>query len=372
MRFALQRRRLGRSKTVTSALCAAALALSVLGACSTEDGEASGGDGGSHNPGDDGDLSVACLPIDLRLEVFKNICDGVSAGANAIGASYTQGDGQSDPGTQARLIETYADQGIDVVVVVAQDPGSFVAPMRRAQAKGTLVYAYGTDVDGSDLQSIFDFYGGGVIRGTATADYINRNMGGEAHVLLFDYPAVPVLADITRGARVTIEQNAPNAVIVGPRPANSREEGLKETQASLQKDPDINVVVCVSDDACLGAWEALSQAGKKADDVFLIGTDGTASGKDAIKSGTSGLKMSVGYGQAVTGAAAVLRAAKCLDGEDMQRTDWLAEFVYTADNVAQFQAEADDAANTAKSKGDIYATVKDTTPTNAATCPPSH
>ncbi len=360
-----QRRRQGRrSRRTAAVLCVATLALA-LGACSTENGD-------KPSAGGSDQLKVACLPIDLKLEVFKNICDGVSAAAKSINAEYVQGDGQSDPGTQGRLIETYGDQGVDVVVVVAQDPGSFVAPMRRAQEKGTLVYAYGTDVTGSDLQSVFDFYGGGIIRGTATADYINDKMGGKAHVLLFDYPPVPVLADITRGARETIEKLAPNAVIVGPRSANSREEGLKETQASLQKDPKIDVVVCVSDDACLGAWEALQRAGKKAQDVFLIGTDGTASGKAAIESGSSGLKMSVGYGQAVTGAAAVLRAAKCLQGDSMQRTDWLAEFKYTQDNVARFQAEADKAAETAQSKAAEYNTFKDTTPANAAVCPPAH
>ena len=44
---------------------------------------------------------------------------------------------------------------------------------------------------------------------------------------------------------------------------NTTEAGQKAVESVIQKDPDLNVVVCANDSIALGAYEAMKAAGKK-------------------------------------------------------------------------------------------------------------
>jgi ribose transport system substrate-binding protein len=96
-----------------------------------------------------------------------------------------------------------------------------------------------------------------------------------------------------------------------------RAGGLKCMQDLLQKDPDINVLISLSDDMALGAEGAIKKAGKTPGKDIFIGTQGASVvGIDNIRSGKwFGSILSLAEPE---GAIPIELAAKAARGEDVE------------------------------------------------------
>lgn len=313
-------------------------------------------------------LKVACMMIDLSLEAFVNICQGVQEVGDEAGAEVVLGDGKSDPAEQSRLMDSYITQGVDIVVTIAQDPGSLQAQIERAQEAGIVVVALGTPLETADLQVVSKFYNEGQAQADAVVDWVNENVPtGDPTILVTDYPATAVLVDRADGTQDRLEESLPDATIVRTA-ANSREEGIAAVQAALQENPDVRVMTCISDDACLGGAQAFREAGIDSAELFVIGTDATASAFQSLEAGDSGFKATAGYGLRVYGAAGLSRALACFAGEDVEQTVIMNNQVVTIDNLEEFRTLDEDPVRAYNDFRDRYITVEDST---LATCPPA-
>jgi ABC-type sugar transport system substrate-binding protein len=257
--------------------------------------------------------------IDLSLEAFADICKGVQQAAASLGYQVVLGDGKSDPAVQSQLMDTYPTQGVKMVVVIAQDPGSLQASINRAQQAGIEVVALGTQLPTANVQVVSDFAQEGKTAGMTINTYVQQHLGGHADALVTNYPPTAVLVTRAQGTIDALNQGG-IVKVADLLSANSRQEGIQAVQAALQKDPNIRVMSCISDDACLGGAQAFQDAGIPASQLFLIGNDATSSAYQALTANNTGFKATMGYGLHVFGAAGVIRGVDCLKGEHVQQT----------------------------------------------------
>ncbi len=304
----------------------------VLAGCSAESDSPSAGTPDNA----DGKIKIACLMIDLSLEAFKDICEGVKIAGESKGAEVVLADGKSDPSTQSQLMDSFPAQGVKAVVVIAQDPNLLQASIERAQKAGIVVIGLGSDLKTAEITVVSDFAEEGKRSGEAVNAYVKEHMQPGTEVLVTNYPQTPVLQMRAQGTIGAIEAGGV-AKVVEVMAANSRDEGIKAAQAALRKHPGIRVMTCVSDDACLGGAQAFREAHVPAAESFLIGNDATSSAYAALKSGDTGFKATAGYGLRVFGAAGTLRGLACMAGEKVERSVTMNNQIVTKDNVAEFK-----------------------------------
>jgi ABC-type sugar transport system substrate-binding protein len=121
--------------------------------------------------------------------------------------------------------------------------------------------------------------------GEAAAAWINDVKGGEAQIALLTLDKIETGRLRIDGAMEKISAAAPNAEVVARTEAVSAAEGQAAMQTILQANPDVDVVLCVADDACLGVRAAMKAAGKNPDDVFLAGWDGSLQALKDVQAG---------------------------------------------------------------------------------------
>jgi ribose transport system substrate-binding protein len=350
-----------RGRLTAVGLMAAAL---VLGGCSTESNTSADGDKDNRSSGD-GTTKIACLMIDLSLEAFKDICEGVKIAGEANGAEVVFADGKSDPSTQSQLMDSFPAQGVDAVVVIAQDPNLLQASIERAQEAGIVVIGLGSDLKTAEITVVSDFYAEGQRSGEAVNDYVRDHLEPGTEVLVTNYPQTPVLQERAQGTIDAIKAGGV-ANVVEVLPANSRDEGIKAAQSALSKHPDIRVMTCISDDACLGGAQAFREAGIPASESFLIGTDATSSAYAALEDDDTGFKATAGYGLRVFGAAGTLRGLACMAGEDLERSVTMQNQIVTKENLDEFKALDQDPIRAYNDYFDRYLAPRSDTPADCS------
>jgi ABC-type sugar transport system substrate-binding protein len=84
---------------------------------------------------------------------------------------------------------------------------------------------------------------------------------------------------------MTVIEEKTDSAVVGRVKAVSAAEALPAVQSMLQKDPDMNVVLCVADDGCTGASQAYKAAGVDPEGIYIAGWDGALGALKSVKEG---------------------------------------------------------------------------------------
>jgi ribose transport system substrate-binding protein len=133
---------------------------------------------------------------------------------------------------------------------------------------------------------VLDQHASGYEVGRLAAKWINDKFGGKAEVAYLSNRADPQLQLRSQGEKDAIKELAPNATVVGEVEANTIELGSKGAANLLQAHPDLKVLLAFSDDGGLGAYQALTEAGKKDPNQFFLGSaDGTQLAFEKIAEG---------------------------------------------------------------------------------------
>src|SRR4051794_1949559 len=125
-----------------------ALALSACGGNDSTSSGSSGSSGSSAGGGGGSDITVTFLPKNLGNPYF-DISD--AAGEKAVkefGGTYQQvGPQEASPDAQVEFINTAAQQGINALVVSANDPKALCDSLDQASSAGTKIVTFDSDTD---------------------------------------------------------------------------------------------------------------------------------------------------------------------------------------------------------------------------------
>lgn len=278
---------------------------------------------------------IAYVTMDVTSPYFIKMIDGMKEEAENLGVELSVHDGKYQAQPQIDAIDTLITQGVDAIILSANDPAALQPSVDKAKEAGIKVVAANVEMQNTDafVSLIEKEYG--LAGGDIAGKYIAEKMGGEAEVAVLAFTQVPAVIQRTEGLKEGILKHAPNAKIVAEIEANNRETGLKAIETALQKNPNLNVVVGVSDDAVLGGYEAMMAAQRTGDDVCLVGLDAVDEAIAKIKEGGI-YRGTVDIDPFGSGKIILSTTKKVLDGETMNEMIKFPMIPVTPENIDEY------------------------------------
>jgi len=333
-----------RSRAITLPLVFLALFALLAAACGNDDAEESGtqtaGDaadtsepddppppddtGGAEEapqedpPEEDEDLTVGFAWTDTAIDVYKPLIAGAREEAAARGYEVLESNNGGDAATQIADVQTWVAQGVTGVVILPLDPAATSNSAADAVEAGVIVVGYSDPIEGADGSTTFNHVQGGTELGEHAAAWINENLGGVAKIGLLVIDEMAVGRERIDSAMAVIEEQVADVEIVSRTMAVTAAEALPAVQSMLQLDPEMNVVLCVADDGCIGAAQAFEAADIDPAGVYMAGWDGALPALQQILDG--------GY----------IKADAALDLKEIGRS-----IVYSVDNIRTGEGPAD-------------------------------
>lgn len=237
-----------------------------LAACGTT--EPSGGSAAAAD--DERPTEIDTIVFDYpftALPVFAALSQAVQEYADEQGVTVEITNDNMDLSTQVANLNSYLAAGdVDAVVSFPADNASIESIAEGFIAKGPYWVTYGGDLDSQDASLQFSFVESGRMLGANAGEWAQEALGGEGTVLVLGDDSFQIGRERGEGIRQGLEESAPDLEVVNET-AITPDQGLKVTSTLLAQDPDIDIVLAASGDAAQGAFQALTQAGRDADDA---------------------------------------------------------------------------------------------------------
>jgi ABC-type sugar transport system substrate-binding protein len=286
--------------------------------------------------GEDGFVGViACT---YETEYHSTVAESAEEYATELGLNVQTFDSEINVERQITGIESFVNDGAQVIVICLFDPPSVQSALEDAAAAGVMIVQYAgrqlADIGGVTI-SVEDS-DMGYAAGEYAAQLINDELGGEANVAILDYPDVANVVIRADNIRAAIEENAPDAVIVGNYLGGIADYGLTSMETALIEHPEINVVVSINDAGALGAMQALENAGR--DDAIIVGIDADSQALDLIREGTM-YRGTVDTTPALTGVMTINAAVKLLADSEIPQNIVVPVTLVTQETLAAEEEE---------------------------------
>jgi ribose transport system substrate-binding protein len=335
-----------RLTSTTAALVGVGL---LLTACTGNTAESEGnGGGGSNNAASPNDESGDTVTIGFSAPAADHgWMAGITEAARAAADEYDDvelqvAEGTNDVSTQISQVETFINDGVDVIVLLPFDGAAMTPVALQAMEAGIPVINVDREFNSpfaARATILGDNYGMGVSAGT----YICEQVGDNPDAVVAEIAGIdslPLTQDRSQGFEDALAEcglDVDNRVA-----ADFTVEGGEEAAANLlQAAPEIDALWNHDDDQGVGVLAAIQNAGR--DEFIMVGGAGSANAMREIQSGESVLQATVIYPH--TQAADGIRLARLVAQEknvadlvspDVPRRIVLNAPVVTADNVEQY------------------------------------
>ncbi|HVU73973.1 MAG TPA: sugar ABC transporter substrate-binding protein, partial [Mycobacteriales bacterium] len=271
-------------------------------------------------------------------EFFLALGRGMQLAASRRSLEYLTATSGNDPARHAQQMGSFIDGGVAALAMQPLNQDADTPVLQRAIDRGICVQ--GIITAPSTLQIAASQYQIGYDQGKAAADYARQHLGGEAKVVYFNLDtAAPALRDRHRGVLAGLKTGGAGIQVVSDVTVAeiSKRSGFNTMMSALQAHTDINVVLG-GDTIVVGAYQALKQAGKLSDDMFLSGVDGDRDALALVKQGGA-YKLSIGFAWHLMGYGLGEFAADWAEGKQVPRV-MVAKGVSlgSAADVAAFEA----------------------------------
>ena len=270
-----------RIAAVVAVALSASLGLTACGGSDSDGGSASGSDKGGDQ------VSVTFLPKNLGNPYFDTSDKGGETAVKEFGGKFEQvGPDAASPDAQVPFINTAAQQGVNALVVSANDPKAICDALNEARDAGTKVVTFDSDTDPScrDL-----FINQATAEGIAKVqvDLITKEIGdaGEVAVLSAAANATNQNAWIEM-MKKELEANHPNVKLVDTVYGDDDDQkSFDQTAALLQKHPNLKGIISPTTVGIAAAARYLSTSSSKGK-VALTGLGTPNQMRDYVKDGT--------------------------------------------------------------------------------------
>ena len=249
---------------------------------------------------------------------FLALGAGIRAAATSRGVDYVSATSGNDPGKHVDQMEAFLRQGVGALAMQPLSPDADSTVLRKAIDRG--VCAQGIITAPSTLQVVASQYRIGYDQGKAAADYVTRELGGEAQALYFNLDtASPQLKLRHRGVLDGLKTGGGGIELVRDLTVAeiSTDSGYRTMLSALQSHSGIKVVLG-GDTIVVGAYKALKSSGKLRDDMFLSGVDGDAEALSLVKQGGA-YKLSIAFAWKLMGYGLGQFGADWIAGKQVPR-----------------------------------------------------
>jgi ribose transport system substrate-binding protein len=211
---------------------------------------------------------------------------GVQAAGKALGWNVTVVDGKGDPSVWNSAIQQAVVDHANGIVLTAINPALVQGALARAKAAGipveeTFIPRFpGPSVDGYVTTNHVE--GGKIL-----ADWIIKDAGGKANILMLNEPEFPELVQRNKALLAELKANCPGCKVLDTVQLNigtMAQQLPGAVTSALQSNPGIDYVVAPFDSAAIFAAQGIRQAGKTGR-LKLVSAEGDPNGIEGVQSG---------------------------------------------------------------------------------------
>jgi len=269
----------------TVALTAGMLALSLLAACGSSDGDS--GSGGSTS--DKITLGFAQVGAESGWRTANT--KSIQASAKDAGITLKFSDAQQKQANQISSIRSYIQQKVDVIAFSPVVVSGWDNVLKEAKDANIPVILTDRAVDSKDTTLYKTFLGSDFVKeGTKAGEWLvkdSASASGDVNIaeLQGTTGSAPAI-DRQKGFKAAIAAN-PNLKIIASQTGDFTRAGGKQVmEAFLKAHKNINVLFAHNDDMGLGAIEAIEAAGlTPGKDIKIITIDAVHDGMQALSDG---------------------------------------------------------------------------------------
>ena len=220
---------------------------------------------------------------------FKAEADGAKEKAEQLGYETVVMVHGDDANKQSQLIDTAIARGAKAIILDNAGADATVAAVRKAKDAGVPSFLIDREINVAGVatvQIVSNNYQGAQIG----AQEFVRLMGEKGNYVELTGKESDTNAGIRSQGYHDVIDDYPDLTMVAQQTANwSQPETFAKMESILQANPNIKGVISGNDTMAMGAWAALTAAGRT--DVILVGFDGSNDVRDSIKQG--GIKSTV-------------------------------------------------------------------------------
>ncbi|KKX25740.1 substrate-binding domain-containing protein [Rhizobium sp. LC145] len=281
--------------------------------------------------------TFALVQINQQALFFNQMNEGAQKAADAAGAKLVIFNANNDPAAQNSAIETYIQQKVDGLAVVAIDVNGIMPAVQQAAAAGIPVVAIDAILpEGPQKAQIgVDNAKAGADMGKFFLNYVKSDMGGKVK-----YGVVGALNSFIQNVRqegfektVKGAEGVETAGVVDGQ--NIQDNALAAAENLITGNPDMTAVYATGEPALMGAIAAVESQGKQSD-IKVFGWDLTAQAIAGIDAGY--VTAVIQQDPAAMGAAAVDALKKISDGGSVEKTISVPITIVTKENVEPYRA----------------------------------
>ena len=280
--------------------------------------------------------TFALVQINQQALFFNQMNEGAQAAADAAGVELVIFNANNDPAAQNSAIETYIQQGVDGLAVVAIDVNGIMPAVEQAAAAGIPVVAIDAILPGEgphQAQVGVDNAAAGAELGQVFVDWAAANGGAKVGIVgaLNSFIQNVRLEGFT-GVLEGVEGITMADTVDGQ---NVQDVALSAAENLMTANPDMTAIYATGEPALLGAVAAVESQGRQAD-VKVFGWDLTASAVAGIDADY--VEAVIQQDPAGMGAAAVEALVTLSDGGTVERNIPVPVTIVTSENVDDFRS----------------------------------
>ncbi|MDX8479874.1 substrate-binding domain-containing protein [Mesorhizobium sp. VK24D] len=281
--------------------------------------------------------TYALVQINQQALFFNQINQGAQKAADAAGAKLVIFNANNDAAAQNSAIETYIQQKVNGLIVVAIDVNGIMAAVNQAaDAKIPVVAIDAILPKGPQKAQIgVDNAKAGADMGAHFLDYVKANMGGKAKIGIVGALNSYIQNVRQKGFQDAIKGKDGIETIAVVDGQNVQDTALAAAENLITGNPDMNAIYATGEPALLGAIAAVESQGKQ-DQIKIFGWDLTAQAISGIDKGY--VTAVVQQDPAGMGEAAVKALDTITKGGSVDKNVAVPVTIVTKDNVEPYRA----------------------------------
>jgi ribose transport system substrate-binding protein len=234
---------------------------------------------------------IALSVLTLTNPFFKQIGDSMTEEARMNGYEVLVVSGEFDVARQQNQVKDFIVKKVAAIVLTPCDSVAIGPAIKEANDAGIPVFTADIACLAPGVKVVThvatDNFGGGEESARAIIEKLGDSGG---RVAIIDHKPVESCILRVKGFREAIEQhNAGRASgtieIVAALPGGGvKDGGFRAAEDLLQAHPNLAAIFAINDPCALGARAAMEKAGK-AEQIVLVGFDGSPEGRAAVKAG---------------------------------------------------------------------------------------
>lgn len=212
-------------------------------------------------------------------EFFMTLADGITTAAAEDGYKTVIVDAEQDAAKQIQIVEDFIAQGVSAVFLNPVDKDAIEPGLQALAEAGIPVINFDAGVTNTELIAAFVATNNRQA-GVLCAESMLKDFPDGADIAVLNYPSNGACNDREAGFLETVKDKGINVLVTMDASANV--EGGQKVVSDLLQSYDLDAIFCINDQCGLGAYAAVSVAGK---DVKIYGVDGTQEAMDLIPGG---------------------------------------------------------------------------------------